>query len=51
MPVILTDAGEIDLWLSAEATADACKYPPAKPGALGFEPLKAAWGPLTRPYP
>ena len=19
------------------------KYPPAKPGALGFEPLKAAW--------
>ena len=20
------------------------KYPPAKPGALGFEPLKAAWG-------
>ena len=27
------------------------KYPPAKPGALGLEPLKAAWGPLTRPGP
>src|SRR5271166_3127562 len=23
------------------------KYPPAKPGALGFEPLKAACRPLT----
>ncbi len=25
------------------------KYPPAKPGALGCEPLKAATGSLTRP--
>ncbi len=25
------------------------KYPPAKPGALGFEPLKAVGGSLTRP--
>jgi len=25
MPVILTDSGEIDLWLSAEATADALR--------------------------
>ena len=25
------------------------KYPPAEPGALGFEPLKAAAGSLTRP--
>jgi len=34
-----------------EANRGTSKYPPAKPGALGFEPLKAAWGPLTRPYP
>ena len=27
----------------------ASKYPPAKPGALGCEPLKAAAGSLTRP--
>jgi hypothetical protein len=27
-----------------------CKYPPAEPGALRCEPLKAAWaGSLTRP--
>ena len=42
-------------WNDAIATGSAFemvfprKYPPAKPGALGFEPLKAACRPLTWP--
>jgi hypothetical protein len=35
--------------LDTRAQTHSSKYPPAKPGALGFEPLKAACRPLTRP--
>jgi len=48
-----TEAAVRQPWASAlTATPNSCsasKYPLAKPGALGFEPLKAAWGLLARP--
>jgi hypothetical protein len=31
-------------WETTFATKSASKYPPAEPGALGYEPLKAAVG-------
>ena len=36
-------------WDGPRRFGPAGKYPPAKPGALGCEPLKAATGSLTRP--
>ena len=38
-----------DLQRMESLLRDGGKYPPAKPGALGFGPLKAALGTLTRP--
>ena len=38
-------------WAQQAQTQAESKSPPAKPGALGFEPLKAAWGRLRGPVP
>jgi hypothetical protein len=40
---------ELNVFEGDGRKSNASKYPPAKPGALGCEPLEAAMGPLTRP--